>query len=53
MQELSPPYVGWDSTAPRKIARRRRGALSQLIRGVEWLVRRSFLQDEEKKALYL
>ena len=42
-----------DSTLFRKIARARRCSLSHLLReaAMEWLARRSFLQDEEKKAL--
>jgi len=42
-----------DSTFLRRVAKGRRCTLSHLIReGVmEWLARRSFLQDEEKKAL--
>jgi len=42
-----------DSELLQKIAKARRSSLSQLFReaAMEWLARRSFLQDEEKKAL--
>jgi hypothetical protein len=44
-----------DSSLLRRIAKGRRCSLSQLLREatMEWLARRSFLQDEEKKALGL
>jgi predicted hydrolase (HD superfamily) len=42
-----------DSSLLRKIAKGRRCSLSQLLREatMEWLARRSYLEDEEKKAL--
>jgi predicted hydrolase (HD superfamily) len=42
-----------DSALLRKVAKDRRCSVSQLFRDavMEWLGRRSFLQDEEKKAL--
>jgi predicted transcriptional regulator len=42
-----------DSALLQKIAKARRSTNSQLIREgiMEWLARRSFLQDEDKKAL--
>ena len=42
-----------DSSLLRKIAKNRRCTMSHLIReGVmEWLARRSFLEDEERKAV--
>jgi len=44
-----------DSALLRKAARDRRWSVSQFFReaALEWLARRSFLQDEEKKALGL
>ncbi len=44
-----------DSSLLRRIAKGRRCSLSQLLReaAMEWLARRSFLQEEEKKALGL
>jgi len=42
-----------DSELLQKMARARRCSLSHLFReaAMEWLARRSFLRDEEKKAL--